>query len=512
MGPGRTAGPAAAARSGGAGRESMATRRTRSTTPGEIAPMPDATSARPRVLAIGPYERDNVGDLLFLLVTERYLGGAEVIATAPFASDMTELLDRRVEAYGSRLRDDAVDAIWSMGGEIGGTTMESAFRMSMPQPLRQRFNSATHAEQQRMLAEAVDHAPLVAPYIPNPAAFERNAGAVTIVNSAGLGGLRGRPWHVRHELLEALRTADAVSVRDPIASAYLTDMAVEHTLVPDVVHALGAVDPHPYDADSDVVVVQSSVSILRDLGHEALAKALVTSKHLDGMTIRFVMAGTVPSTDSLEAYEQVADHIARLDPRRRVELRTERRPADIVEQLRTARVVIGTSLHVRIISAAYQVPRLTFTRVKPTRYAKHWDPHMPFDVGLADLEASIGRALEIGGRDEVIEASAELTRRADANARELADLVLAAPGRPAAEVEQLAARRRAVYEPILAERLACAPDEARLHARIDQATAEAAALRAELDEARRQLDDARARRPIARARRVAGRAKRRLRG
>ena len=27
----------------------------------------------PRVLTVGAYERDNVGDLLFLLVTERYL-------------------------------------------------------------------------------------------------------------------------------------------------------------------------------------------------------------------------------------------------------------------------------------------------------------------------------------------------------------------------------------------------------------------------------------------------------
>ena len=33
-------------------------------------------SASPRVLLVGAYERDNLGDLLFLLVTERYLDGA----------------------------------------------------------------------------------------------------------------------------------------------------------------------------------------------------------------------------------------------------------------------------------------------------------------------------------------------------------------------------------------------------------------------------------------------------
>ena len=40
---------------------------------------------------MGAYERDNFGDLLFLLVTERYLEGADVVAAAPFAADMRAL-------------------------------------------------------------------------------------------------------------------------------------------------------------------------------------------------------------------------------------------------------------------------------------------------------------------------------------------------------------------------------------------------------------------------------------
>jgi hypothetical protein len=53
---------------------------------------------------VGPYERDNVGDLLFLLVTERYLPDAQITASAPFGADMTALLDRKVHAYGPLLR------------------------------------------------------------------------------------------------------------------------------------------------------------------------------------------------------------------------------------------------------------------------------------------------------------------------------------------------------------------------------------------------------------------------
>ena len=35
--------------------------------------------------------------------------------------------------------------------------------------------------------------------------------------------------------------------------------------------------------------------------------------------------------------------------------------------------MIGTSLHVRIVAAAYGVPRVTMRRAKPTRYAARWD-------------------------------------------------------------------------------------------------------------------------------------------
>jgi hypothetical protein len=54
----------------------------------------------PRVLLVGAYERDNFGDLLFLLVTERYLEGADVVAAAPFSADMRHLLGREIPAYG----------------------------------------------------------------------------------------------------------------------------------------------------------------------------------------------------------------------------------------------------------------------------------------------------------------------------------------------------------------------------------------------------------------------------
>lgn len=468
------------------------------------------SSDRLRVLTVGAYERDNFGDLLFLQVTEKYLPGAEIVAAAPFAADMTELLDREVGAFGDLLRDESFDAVWSVGGQIGGTNMEAAFRMSMAPDVNVEFKAAPYARQRELLAAAIHDAPLVSPYLPTPAAFPLNAGAVTVVNSAGLAGVRARPWHIRKELLEVLRTTDAVSVRDAESSTYLTAEGIEHTLVPDVVHALGVIDPFERVPDADNVVVQASDAILRRIGHHDLARTIVESKHLDGLKVRLLLAGTATGHDSVEHMSRVADEIRRLAPSRDVEIVTDRRPMDLVDHIRRARVVIGSSLHVRIVSAAYHVPRLTFTRAKPAAYAAHWDPAMPYNVELPDLERAVGIALDLGSRDETVAASTELTRLAHENVARIAEQVLAAKDRPAEQVSARAEERMASYQPIVAERIVCEPLEHRLRGELDEAKRELRTVQSELNATRRALDEVRAATLHRRARRFAGRVKRRL--
>ena len=122
----------------------------------------------PRVLSVGAYERDNFGDLLFLLVTERYLEGSEVVASAPFAADMTALLDREVGAVGDALSESRFDAIWTAGGQVGGTSLEGAFKMSKSADEYAAYLAASPSQRREMARAAVHGAPLVSPYIPTP--------------------------------------------------------------------------------------------------------------------------------------------------------------------------------------------------------------------------------------------------------------------------------------------------------------------------------------------------------
>jgi len=398
----------------------------------------------PRVLAVGAYERDNFGDLLFLLVTERYLEGSEVVSASPFSADMTALLDRQVVALGDELQEREYDAIWSVGGQVGGISIETAYRLSTPREEYAAYRRATPDVQERLIAEALNGAPIVSPYIPTPAAFERNAGAVTVLNSVGVAGIAGRPVRIHHELVSVLKTTDIVSVRDKESSDFLTGLGVEHTLAPDVVHAIGVLEPFEPAPDNDVVVLQVSSGIAAQLGHEAIAEQLVGSRHLGGSTVRFVQAGLAAGHDSMADAERIAERIRQLSPSTGIEFATGRRPMEVVEAIRDSRLVIGTSLHVRIIAASYARPRVTFVRKKPTRYARHWDPHMPYNVAVADLEEAMGAALEAGQRPEVVEASRELSRLADQNVRSIAERVRELSAQRAGSVrEQRAEARRA---------------------------------------------------------------------
>lgn len=394
---------------------------------------------RPRVLTVGAYERDNVGDLLFLLVTERYLSGARVVAAAPFAADMRPLLDRRVAAHGPLLRDEAFDVIWTVGGQVGAVDVARAYRMSAPPRAYRRYARASPRRRAALLERATGGVPLGSPYIPSPLDHPRNAGAISVLNSVGLSGVGGIEDEARRAALIALlRGQTSIAVRDRASSRLLDRLGIEHVLAPDAVHALGVLWPAERDPDADTAVLQVSSAILRSLGHAAVGARLAASPALRGRPVRLLLAGTATGHDRVADYEELMRHAPGLD----LAILEERRPLDVVDRIRRARVVIGTSLHVRIIAAAYGVPRVSLARWKPAQYARTWDPDMPYGVALDDLDAAIAAAESAGRRPEVAERSAAVVRHAhehlDALARRV--LALAARDTPAGRAARAEAR------------------------------------------------------------------------
>jgi polysaccharide pyruvyl transferase WcaK-like protein len=411
----------------------------------------------PRVLLVGAYERDNFGDLLFLLVTERYLEGADVVAAAPFSADMRHLLGREIPAYGPLLQAEAFDAIWTVGGQVGRVDLRRAYRMSASPAAWRRFAAASDAAQADLLRRETGDAPIVSPYIPLPFAFPRNAGAVTVLNSVGIAGVRGIEPVRREAIVAALRGATAIAVRDRGSSRLLTELGIEHGLAPDAVHALGVLDPRGRDDADDVAIVQISRSRLRLLGHAQVGAAIAGSPQLARRPVRLMLAGTATGHDAVDDYELVVRAARRAARGVDIAILDERRPLELVDHIRRARVVIATSLHARIVAAAYGVPRVSLAKPKPTRYARHWDPDMPFDVALEGLDAAIDAACLRAAQPEAAEHATRLALAAHENLQALARLVQGATDRTRA-AGRLASRHE-VQRPALAGYLAAQDSE-----------------------------------------------------
>jgi hypothetical protein len=356
-------------------------------------------AVRPRILLVGAYERDNFGDLLFPLVTERYLTGAEVVAAAPFAADMTALFDRRVPAYGPLLDAEDFDAIWTVGGQVGLVDAERAFRMAVPPERWQAYRRSSPARRAEVLREASGGPVPSFPYLPPPIAYPRNAGALGVLTSVGLAGLRDAEPPRRDELISVLRGQDHVGVRDRESGRYLDRLGIPTTVAPDAVHTLRLHWPVARVPGRGPAVVQVSSAMLTRLGHVTVARALAHAPSLRAMPLRILLAGTATGHDTFEDAERLASLLRRERGRADVAVLGDRRPLDLVGHIARASVVIASSLHVRIVAAAYDVPRVSLARRKVSRYATTWDPDMPFGVTPETLDGAVERALAFREQD-----------------------------------------------------------------------------------------------------------------
>lgn len=379
----------------------------------------------PRVLMVGPYEKDSDFDQVFLLITEQYLHAAQMVTAAPVGADLTAQLDRYVHAYGPLLEAEEFDAIWTVGGGIGGATPEFAFlRAASPEAYRE-FEPSSREERQLMLRKVFGDAPTTNPYIPSPLAYPLNAGTVTVLNSVDIRYIVVDSSHVEKHIA-LLRGLTLVSIRDKESSNLLDALGIEHRLAPDAVHAVNLLRPAERNPDSDVALVQIFPDTLSVLGPKRVAEALVRSEALRGLRIRVVHLVTFWAKDSVASSEELVRHVKEAAPSTDIEVVVPGKPLDIVDEISQARIVICDDQHMRIAASAYKIPRVLLWTFhdKASSYHRYWDPEMPYDVMLDGLDEAIVKAMAAADDPKVSEHSDELTQLAHDNLTYLADKVM----------------------------------------------------------------------------------------
>ncbi|MBQ3357330.1 MAG: polysaccharide pyruvyl transferase family protein [Microbacterium sp.] len=347
----------------------------------------------PPVVACGAYERDNLGDLLFLVVADHFARGiVDVEYTAPIAVDMSALLGRRITATGPTLTEKPATGIWTVGGEVGSTQREYVYRTAVDDAEWTRFSSLDAAEQDALLDEVMS-ARMESPYVPRPSAFPRNRGARLVLNSVGVSGIGGlTPWRAA-VATSALREARYISVRDPKSAELLERLGIPHRLAPDLVHTIASVLPIDAPRDSSVLL-QLSEGHIRTYGIEAWTDAIVACSELGDHPIRLFVAGSAPAHDSIERYRELIDRVSAERPDWDIALSDARSIDDRVREIATASLWIGSSLHGRILACAYGTKRLSIAKPKVDVYAETWDADFPFGVEPSGLPAAVTAALE----------------------------------------------------------------------------------------------------------------------
>lgn len=351
------------------------------------------------VALVGAYERDNFGDLLFREMGESALrpSGALVRATAPFPMAEGQHV-RPVEVYARAGGELSVsDAVWVLGGEIGGTTLMHAYEMSAPLTAAIRGSRVWRS---RKIASEVGSSAWAGAYLPRMSARTETLNARFVISSAGLSGLRGLKGRRRAESWGAVGEASSVWVRDQDSKNVLDAGGVRSRLAPDMVHALadGMVKRATPQGEGPIIF-QMKGHILQDVGIDSVVDGLTGLDYLASNELVLLSAGEARGHDSVHLLNRVATRFRSRRPSVKVRVVSVASPMEKAELIANCGTWIGTSLHGIIISSSYNVPRVALELPKLVRYMDTWNDPMPKGVSVSSMVESVSQARGLVSQD-----------------------------------------------------------------------------------------------------------------
>ncbi len=348
-----------------------------------------------RILAIGAYERDNFGDLLFLYVLRKLIDNkAEVIASSIIAADTGSINGEFVLPYDVLLKNHTFDGVYVAGGEVGAVDVVSGLTMDISSKeyqtiLRNKSDLNTIVEFYTGISQnREEHA-----YIPDLQKYPLNKHTPLIVNSVGLSNIAGLSGDFLQRTISVLRNA-AVSVRENNSQKIMEKNKIASSLSPDVVHTINLFHPK-HSSTKRYFTFQINTELIKTSRYspKKIAVILQQISHALKADVRLFLAGTAAFHDDERTYKQIVQAFKLIEHKYAISITTDRNPLCLVDEISGSVLWIGTSLHGRIIAASYNVPRISLLNKKVSRYAESWDnkyPHgVAIDAVLSAVEAAV---------------------------------------------------------------------------------------------------------------------------
>ncbi len=383
------------------------------------------------LILFGACDRHNFGDLLLAEVAARRAAPRPLIVAGLAERDLSAWGGRPVRAIGAlahAFADTPADVL-HVGGEILTCSLYEAAVMLLPAAQAQAAIAAHDrdpAAGERWAQALLGLQQRVAYQVPRRL-FRRPRRFV--YHGAGGVDLDRVPAALRTEALANLRAADAVVVRDAVTHAHLARAGIRAGLAPDpaelvallcgaeIAHAAAAGEVAALRARfaAGYLAVQFSADFGDDATLRLLAAQLAAAQAATGLGLVLFRAGLAPWHDDAAVYRRL---LGFLPGGSAAVLFDSAVLWDICALLAHAAAYCGSSLHGRIVAAAFARPVLGLARPSPhvgkhAAYAATWDgadgPAVVAPDGLArGLETRLARS------------GAELASAAAARARQAA--------------------------------------------------------------------------------------------
>ena len=350
-----------------------------------------AAEADAPTILFGAFDRHNFGDLLFPHIAAALLPDANPIYAGLAERDLRPFGGHRVQAITKLVREmgDSPVRLVHAGGELlTCDAWQAAVMLTPAEEVQHIICSHDDKPMERLeWAQARLGMPDLAPYVHTRRLFPHAASIV--FNAVGGVDLDEREPALRAEVLSKLKAADAVSVRDSRTLSQLENAGVGARLTPDpavmvaelfgekiLQHGEGGEPAATREAfPQGYLAVQFSADFGDDATLAQLASQLDQAAVESGLGIVLFRAGAAPWHDDLSVHERLASRMhAAVRVFRSLHL------WDICALIAASRGFCGSSLHGRIVAAAFALPQLSLLPpdhsgklTKQAAYAETWN-------------------------------------------------------------------------------------------------------------------------------------------
>lgn len=355
------------------------------------------------ILAIGAFERDNFGDALFYYIAKKMSSdaGHQMTPASIIYAPTSQIGLEMVLPYDVLLSSETHwDAIWVLGGEVGGVDVSVALDVSFPYGLLEEYKDLRKDD--RLTVRRILGAPdkmLRPAYIPNPRDYGLEDTKL-IINSAGLSAPGGYTnTEINAISRDIYKTADYIGVRDRRSHDLVKKLNDKTYLSPDLVHAIPVAYPDLVEhKSSPYFVFQINEALCSRYEIEKIVEQIIHVAKDISCSVVLLPAGLAPSHDSMYIYSKINEDVNRGGVESNIV--HNRDPLWLAKVIGESRLWIGSSLHGRIIASAYDVPRISLANTKVANYAKYWDKSYPIDVNPQKFYPIVKKVISKSGSSD----------------------------------------------------------------------------------------------------------------